>query len=195
MAYPFFTIGHSTRTVSQFVDLLQASQIELVVDVRHIPRSRTNPQFNRETLADDLATVQIGYAHVAALGGLRNRSSRLDISPNLFWDNLSFRNYADYAMTQEFHQGLTQLRDCGHDRCTAVMCAEAVWWRCHRRIIADYLILRRRRRIPHSSHKPYRSGATYPCRNSAARWHRHLSGTEVERFDRMITSVLARFRH
>jgi len=140
MAYPFFTIGHSTRAVSQFVDLLQASQIELVVDVRHIPRSRTNPQFNRETLADDLGTVQIGYAHVAALGGLRNRSSRVDISPNLFWDNLSFRNYADYAMTQEFHQGLTQLRDCGHDRCTAVMCAEAVWWRCHRRIIADYLI-------------------------------------------------------
>jgi uncharacterized protein (DUF488 family) len=73
MAYPFFTIGHSTRGVSQFVDLLQASQIELVVDVRHIPRSRTHPQFNRETLADDLGTVQIGYAHVAALGGLRNR--------------------------------------------------------------------------------------------------------------------------
>jgi uncharacterized protein (DUF488 family) len=140
MAYPFFTIGHSTRTVFQFVNLLQASQIELVVDVRRIPRSRTNPQFNRETLADDLATVQIGYAHVAALGGLRNRSSKVDISPNLFWDNLSFRNYADYAMTQEFQQGLTQLRDCGHDRCTAVMCAEAVWWRCHRRIIADYLI-------------------------------------------------------
>src|SRR6188472_2521757 len=128
MAYPFFTIGHSTRTVSQFVDLLQASQIELVVDVRRIPRSRTNPQFNRETLVDDLATVQIGYAHVAALGGLR-KSSRAVVSPNLFWDNLSFRNYADYAMTQEFHLGLTQLRDSGHERLTAVMCAEAVWWR------------------------------------------------------------------
>jgi uncharacterized protein (DUF488 family) len=121
------------------VDLFQASQIEFVVDVRHIPRSRTNPQFNRETLAEELAMVQIGYAHVAALGGLRNRS-RVDVSPNLFWDNLSFRNYADYAMTQEFHQGLRQLKDCGHDRCTAVMCAEAVWWRCHRWIIADYLI-------------------------------------------------------
>ena len=127
------------RAPSQFVDLFQASQIEFVVDVRHIPRSRTNPQFNRETLAEELAMVQIGYAHVAALGGLRNRS-RVDVSPNLFWDNLSFRNYADYAMTQEFHQGLRQLKDCGHDRCTAVMCAEAVWWRCHRRIIADYLI-------------------------------------------------------
>jgi hypothetical protein len=90
MAYPFFTIGHSTRTVSQFVDLFQASQIEFVVDVRHIPRSRTNPQFNRETLAEELATVQIGYAHVAALGGLRNRS-RVDVSPNLFWVNLAFR--------------------------------------------------------------------------------------------------------
>jgi len=99
MAYPFFTIGHSTRTLSQFVELLQASQIEIVVDVRRIPRSRTTPQFNRETLADDLATVQIEYAHMAALGGLR-KSSSPDSSLNLFWDNLSFRNYADYAMTQ-----------------------------------------------------------------------------------------------
>ena len=138
MAYPFFTIGHSTRTLSQFVDLLQASQIEIVVDVRRIPRSRTTPQFNRETLADDLATVQIEYAHMAALGDCESPSP--DSSLNLFWDNLSFRNYADYAMTQEFHLGLTQLRDSGHERLTAVMCAEAVWWRCHRRIIADYLI-------------------------------------------------------
>jgi uncharacterized protein (DUF488 family) len=140
MAYPFFTIGHSTRTVSQFVDLLHASDIELVVDVRRIPRSRTNPQFNRETLPEDLATVQIGYCHLAALGGLRNWSSRVDISPNLFWKNLSFRNYAEYAMTQQFRDGLTKLRNLGHERCTVIMCAEAVWWRCHRRIIADYLI-------------------------------------------------------
>jgi uncharacterized protein (DUF488 family) len=140
MAHPFFTIGHSTRTVSQFVDLLRASQVELVVDVRHIPRSRTNPQFNRETLPDALASVRIGYVHLAALGGLRNRSSKADTSPNLLWGNLSFRNYADYAMTQEFHEGLTELRDLGHQRATAIMCAEVVWWRCHRRIIADYLI-------------------------------------------------------
>jgi uncharacterized protein (DUF488 family) len=110
MAYPFFTIGHSTRTLSQFVDLLRASQIELVVDVRRFPRSRANPQFNRETFPDPLATVQIGYVYISALGGLR-RSSRTDISLNLFWENLSFRNYADYAMTQEFHEGLTELRD------------------------------------------------------------------------------------
>ena len=139
MAYPFFTIGHSTRTLSQFVDLLRASQIELVVDVRRFPRSRANPQFNRETFPDPLATVQIGYVYISALGGLR-RSSRTDISLNLFWENLSFRNYADYAMTQEFHEGLIELRDLGHKHRTAIMCAEAVWWRCHRRIIADYLI-------------------------------------------------------
>jgi uncharacterized protein (DUF488 family) len=140
MTCPFFTIGHSTRALSHFLDLLKDSQIELVADVRHIPRSRTNPQFNRETLAGDLAKVQIGYVHIAALGGLRKRSSRTGISPNMFWDNPSFRNYADYAMTRDFREGLTELRDCGHARRAAVMCAEAVWWRCQRRIIADYLI-------------------------------------------------------
>jgi uncharacterized protein (DUF488 family) len=140
MAYPFFTIGHSTRTVSQFVDLLQASQIQLLVDVRHIPRSRTNPQFNRETLPGALAKVQIGYVHLAALGGLRQGQPKANTSRNLLWENLSFRSYADYAMTGEFHAGLTDLRDLGHKQRSAIMCAEAVWWRCHRRIIADYLI-------------------------------------------------------
>jgi uncharacterized protein (DUF488 family) len=139
MAYPFFTIGHSTRTIPQFVDLLRASQVELVADVRHIPRSRTNPQFNLEQLPDALATVQIGYLHLPALGGLRNRSSKDKASPSMFWENLSFRNYADYALTQ-FQEGLAELQDLGHQQATAIMCAEAVWWRCHRRIIADYLI-------------------------------------------------------
>ena len=136
----FFTIGHSTRSMAEFVDLLRASQVELVVDVRHMPRSRTNPQFNREILPDELRSFQIGYVHLAALGGLRSRSRGLDRSPNLYWENSSFRNYADYAMTQEFHEGLTVLRDLGHKRYSAIMCAEAVWWRCHRRIIADYLL-------------------------------------------------------
>jgi len=140
MIAPFFTIGHSTRSITEFVDLLRSSQIELVVDVRHIPRSRTNPQFNRETLPDELRSFQIGYVHLGALGGLRNRPRGIKTSPNLFWENSSFRNYADYAMTEEFHKGLTELLDLGHERCSAVMCAEAVWWRCHRRIIADYLI-------------------------------------------------------
>jgi uncharacterized protein (DUF488 family) len=134
----FFTIGHSTRSTAEFVSLLRTSQIALVVDVRHIPRSRTNPQFNREILPDELRSFQIGYVHLAALGGLRSRG--LDPSPNLLWQNSSFRNYADYAMTENFHQGLTELRELGHKRRSVIMCAEAVWWRCHRRIIADYLI-------------------------------------------------------
>lgn len=138
MTMPFFTIGHSKRSTAEFAHLLQTSQVELVVDVRHIPRSRTNPQFNREILPDELQSFQIGYVHLTALGGLRSRG--LETSPNLLWENSSFRNYADYAMSEDFHEGLTELRDLGHKRRTAIMCAEAVWWRCHRRIIADYLI-------------------------------------------------------
>jgi uncharacterized protein (DUF488 family) len=136
----FFTIGHSTRSTDEFIDLLRGSQIELVVDVRHIPRSRSNPHFNRESLPDELERYQIGYVHLAALGGLRPRSRGLETSPNLFWENASFRNYSDYAMTEDFRKGLAELRALGHRRRSAVMCAEAVWWRCHRRIIADYLI-------------------------------------------------------
>jgi uncharacterized protein (DUF488 family) len=138
MPIPFFTIGDSTRSLAEFAELLRASQVEPVVDVRHMPRSRTNPQFNREILPAELESFQIGYVHVAALGGLRSR--RLETSPNLLWQNISFRNYADYAMTGDFHEGLTELRNLGHSRRSAIMCAEAVWWRCHRRIIADCLI-------------------------------------------------------
>jgi uncharacterized protein (DUF488 family) len=138
LAHPFFTIGHSTRSIAEFVDLLQVSQVEVVVDVRRIPQSRTNPQFNYDTLRDALAMVEIGYVQLVALGGLRSRPTKT--SPNLLWENRSFRNYADYAMTKEFHKGLTELRDLGHKSRSAIMCAEAVWWRCHRRIIADYLI-------------------------------------------------------
>lgn len=138
MAHPFFTIGHSTRSIAEFVALLQVSQVEVVVDVRRIPQSRTNPQFNYDTLRDALAMVEIGYVHLVALGGLRSRPTKT--SPNLLWENRSFRNYADYAMTKEFHKGLTELRDLGHKKRSAIMCAEAVWWRCHRRIVADYLI-------------------------------------------------------
>jgi uncharacterized protein (DUF488 family) len=140
MTLSFFTIGHSTRSTAEFAELLRASQVELVVDVRQMPRSRTNPQFNREILPEELGHFQIGYVHLAALGGLRNRPRGIETSLNLFWKNSSFRNYADYAMTEEFHNGLTELRRLGHKQRSAVMCAEAVWWRCHRRIIADYLI-------------------------------------------------------
>jgi len=140
MTHPFFTIGHSTRAIADFVALLHESDVRLVVDVRTVPRSRTNPQYNRDTLPDALSGYQIGYEHIAALGGLRGR--RADVPPqvNAFWTNDSFHNYADYAMGADFRSGLARLREIGHARRCAVMCAEAVWWRCHRRIIADYLI-------------------------------------------------------
>lgn len=139
MSDPYFTIGHSTRSIPEFVDLLRGAEIGAVVDVRTVPRSRTNPQFNRETLPATLEAHQIGYEHLAALGGLRGKQSRSP-SLNTFWDNDSFRNYADYAMTDRFREGLGRLREIGQSRRVAIMCAEAVWWRCHRRIIADYLI-------------------------------------------------------
>lgn len=139
MAHPFFTIGHSTRSIPAFADLLQAAGVGIVADVRTVPRSRTNPQFNRDSLPGSLEAYQIGYEHVAALGGLRGKGSRAP-SPNAFWDNDSFRNYADYALTDPFRAGLARLREMGTSRRVAIMCAEAVWWRCHRRIIADYLI-------------------------------------------------------
>jgi uncharacterized protein (DUF488 family) len=140
MSNPFFTIGHSTRSVPEMVELLQASEVRLVVDVRTVPRSRTNPQFNRDTLPASLGSCQIGYEHLAALGGLRSKQRDGEASPNGFWDNRSFRNYADYALTEPFRAGLARLRDLGSERRAAIMCAEAVWWRCHRRIIADYLL-------------------------------------------------------
>src|SRR6185312_7917602 len=105
-----------------------------------MPRSRTNPQFNAETLPVSLADFQIGYEHMAALGGLRGRSKTIPPVVNGFWENQSFHNFADYAMTDAFREGLAHLRNRGHERRCAIMCAEAVWWRCHRRIVADYLI-------------------------------------------------------
>jgi len=140
MASSFFTVGHSRRTLSEFVELLRAYKIELVVDVRHMPRSRTNPQFNRETLPDDLGAFQIAYTHIPELGGLRGKRRGASPSINIFWRVRSFQNYADYALTEQFHVGLSRLRVLGHQRRSVIMCAEVLWWRCHRRIIADYLI-------------------------------------------------------
>jgi len=140
MANPFYTIGHSTRSIPEFVELLREGNVGLVADVRTVPRSRTNPQFNRDALPESLAAHQIAYEHIAELGGLRGRQRRLGPSPNTFWKNDSFRNYADYALTDPFRAGLAKLRELGSTRVTAIMCAEAVWWRCHRRIIADYLL-------------------------------------------------------
>jgi uncharacterized protein (DUF488 family) len=140
MACPFFTIGHSTRPVTEFVDLLKAQGVGIVVDVRTVPRSRSNPQFNHDVLARTLAQEQIGYEPIAALGGLRGKQHEVAQSVNAFWQNQSFHNYADYGLTVAFHSGLARLCTLGQEHRCAIMCAEAVWWRCHRRIIADHLI-------------------------------------------------------
>jgi uncharacterized protein (DUF488 family) len=140
MAHPFCTIGHSTRPLAEFVDLLENAGVEAVADVRTVPRSRTNPQYNRDVLPDALARYNVGYEHIATLGGLRGRSPDIAPDTNGFWRIQSFHNYADYALSEPFRSGLAQLRELGHGRRCAIMCAEAVWWRCHRRIITDYLI-------------------------------------------------------
>ncbi len=141
MTFPYFTIGHSTRSIKNFIDLLAASEIEIVVDVRTIPRSRTNPQYNSDALPGSLSDFQIAYEHIAELGGRRARARDIAPDVNEFWENQSFHNYADYAMGDGFRSGLGRLRELGSVRRCAVMCAEAVWWRCHRRIIADYLLV------------------------------------------------------
>jgi uncharacterized protein (DUF488 family) len=139
-AHPFYTIGHGTRPLAEFVELLQDVEVTLLVDVRTVPRSRTNPQYNKDTLPDTLAQFQIGYDHIAALGGLRGHKRDVPPEVNGFWQNASFHNYADYALSQSFRDGLTDLRAIGQRTTCAMMCAEAVWWRCHRRIISDYLL-------------------------------------------------------
>jgi uncharacterized protein (DUF488 family) len=140
MANPFFTIGHGTRPLAEFVALLKEAEVGLVVDVRTVPRSRTNAQFNRETLPAALHVEEIGYTHIAALGGLRSKQRTVPVDTNAFWDNQSFHNYADYAMSATFGDALRDLRQLGQQHRCAIMCAETVWWRCHRRIITDYLI-------------------------------------------------------
>ncbi len=140
MTYPFFTIGHSTRPIDEFVGLLRNAEVGLIVDVRSIPRSRTNPQYNVDALPVSLSEFQIGYEHIAALGGRRGRTRGVPKTVNAFWQNQSFHNYADYALSETFRVGLNRLRELAHATPCAIMCAEAVWWRCHRRIITDYLL-------------------------------------------------------
>ncbi|MDQ6702845.1 MAG: DUF488 domain-containing protein, partial [Pseudomonadota bacterium] len=135
-----FTIGHSTHAIAELVALLRQVGVDLLVDVRSIPRSRTNPQFNADALPDALVDAGISYRHLPALGGLRHRTKGAMPSLNTLWRVAAFRNYADYAATDAFRRGLDELRALARDDCCAIMCAEAVWWRCHRRIIADYLL-------------------------------------------------------
>jgi uncharacterized protein (DUF488 family) len=137
---PFFTIGHSTLTIENFVRLLQSSHVTQLVDVRTIPRSRANPQYNTEVLGESLRSYQISYRHLASLGGLRSKQRDSTPSSTGFWRNRSFQNYADYARTPEFGSAMAELTEIGRESVCAVMCAEAAWWRCHRRIIADHLL-------------------------------------------------------
>jgi uncharacterized protein (DUF488 family) len=140
IADAIFTIGHSTRSLAEFVALLRQVDVTLLVDVRSIPRSRTTPQFNGDTLPESLAAEGIGYRQIRALGGRRHHRKEAPPSPNTYWRVLAFRHYADYAETAEFRSGLDALRALASDDRCAIMCAEAVWWRCHRRMIADYLL-------------------------------------------------------
>ena len=133
------TVGHSTRTLEEFIGLLKTHGVERLVDVRTVPRSRHNPQFNRETLPAAVRRAGVGYIHVRSLGGLRH--ARKD-SVNLGWQNASFRGYADYMQTPEFERATARLMRMAEAKRIAVMCAEAVPWRCHRSLIADALFAR-----------------------------------------------------
>src|SRR6266487_522513 len=132
-----WTIGHSTRTIDDFISLLKKNEIKLLADVRSSPGSKRYPQFNKEALAESLNAFRIRYEHFPELGGRRKPNAD---SRNMVWRNASFRGYADYMETEEFHKGVERLlglaREAGP---AAVMCAEAVWWRCHRSLISDYL--------------------------------------------------------
>lgn len=138
-----FSVGHSSRPLGDFLGLLAASRIECVVDVRRLPGSRAFPQYDAGPLAASLAEMGIAYWHLDALCGRRTTRESAAVTPETFWTNASFARYAAYARGEQFARGLRELiHRASRERC-AVMCAEAVWWRCHRRIIADHLIARR----------------------------------------------------
>jgi len=134
-----FTVGHSTRSIEEFVELLRAHGVKEIADIRSIPRSRHNPQFNADVLEDSLKENHMSYKHIKELGGLRH--TRKD-SLNLGWRNTSFRGFADYMATPEFSEGLETLIEIAKARVTAIMCAEVVPWRCHRSLIGDALTKR-----------------------------------------------------
>jgi len=137
---PIYTIGHSTRSIAAFVALLKVGSVAMVVDIRRTPRSRSNPQFNIDALPAALSARQIGYFRIEELGGRRAKSLTVPPEINGFWSNQSFHNYADYALSDAFRSGLSQLKQLSLERRLAIMCSEAVWWRCHRRFVADYLL-------------------------------------------------------
>ncbi len=134
-----FTVGHSTRAIGDFISILKVHGVNLLVDVRTVPRSRYNPQFNKDTLPEPLEEAGVGYLHMPGLGGLRHA---LADSRNTGWKNASFRGYADYMQTPEFRKNIDELLDHAEKQRIAIMCAESVPWRCHRSLIADALTAR-----------------------------------------------------
>ncbi len=137
----FTTIGHSSRSLGEFIAMLGDAQVGLLLDVRAFPRSRSNPVFNIDSLPAALQQAGIGYRHWPEFGGRRPRQAGVDESLNALWRVQSFHNYADYALGRCFGAAFDELVGLGQKRRVALMCSEAVWWRCHRRIIADYLLL------------------------------------------------------
>jgi uncharacterized protein (DUF488 family) len=133
-----WTVGHSTHSIDAFVALLTAHDIAQVADIRTVPKSRRHPHFGTYALARSLPERGLAYVHLPRLGGWRQADAE---SPNRGWRNLSFRGYADYAMGDEFAGGIAQLRELSCEQRTAMMCSEALWWRCHRRLIADRLVV------------------------------------------------------
>jgi hypothetical protein len=165
-SHTIYTIGHSTRSAEEFLELLQPAGVTLVADVRAFPSSRRHPQFNGPALAEYLRGAGIGYRHLPGLGG---RRSPVPVSPNGGWHETAFQGYADHMATPEFQRALADLEAPSRETPTAIMCAEAVWWRCHRRLIADALVVRgqcsaRTEPSPiHPSRSPSR-GSLHPVR-------------------------------
>lgn len=135
-----YTVGHSTRTLEELVILLKNNNVKHLIDVRAFPGSRKYPQFNHDNLECELPESGIKYTHMRALGGRRKEDETINRSSNIFWENKSFRNYADYALSLNFQHALSDLKSFAEYENCAIICSEAVWWRCHRRIIADYLL-------------------------------------------------------
>lgn len=138
----FFTVGHSNRSLEEFLELLTENAVDLVVDVRRLPGSSKHPHFDEDALGASLSEVGVDFARSPGLTGRRPVSRAVPFDVNGWWQNRSFHNYADHALSEEFREALEELRVQGQEHRAAVMCAEAVWWRCHRRIIADHLLAR-----------------------------------------------------
>jgi len=135
-----YTLGHSTRTLAELVDVLRGAGVTRLVDIRSTPWSRTNPQFNLDVLPEGLGRAEIRYVHLEALGGRRSKSKRVNPSVNAGWERRAFHNYADYAGTAAFREGLRVLLEMASHETCAIMCAETLWWRCHRRIVTDHVL-------------------------------------------------------